>query len=177
MAKATVVHIQHPLPFHFTQARATVAVLVDIIVQQSRNHIVGRSNRMEVSGKMEVDVFHRKNLRITTTSRPAFHTEAGTQRRLAQGHNGFLANLIHTQSQANRHRGLTDTGLVGSDSSHQNQMVFLDFLFINLGEIHLGNMMPVVENMFRVDADHLSNFFNLFERGLPRDFNICFHLF
>lgn len=41
-------------PFAFFQTFTGITRLVDVIVQQCRDHIVGRSNRMEIPRKMQV---------------------------------------------------------------------------------------------------------------------------
>ena len=55
-----------------------------MIVQHCRQQIIGRSDRMEISGKMEIQIIHRHDLGISASCRSAFDAEARPQRRLAQ---------------------------------------------------------------------------------------------
>ena len=96
ITKATVVYIKYTIPQNFFQGKAIILILIHIVIQQSRNHIMGRSNGMEVTGKVQVDFLHRKNLSISTSGCSTFHTETRTQRRLTQCTNCFFANLIKT---------------------------------------------------------------------------------
>ena len=79
VAQAAVIHVQYAFPFDFFQTFTGITRLVDVIVQQCRDHIVGRSNRMEIPRKMQVDVFHRQHLRVSASGSSAFHAEARAQ--------------------------------------------------------------------------------------------------
>ena len=79
VAQAAVIHVQYAFPFDFFQTFTGITRLVDVIVQQCRDHIVGRSNRMEIPRKMQVDVFHRQHLRVSASGSSALHAEAWTQ--------------------------------------------------------------------------------------------------
>ena len=51
-AQGAVVHIEHTPPDNFFQAESVRLMLVDIVIQQSGNHIVSGSNGMEISCEM-----------------------------------------------------------------------------------------------------------------------------
>ena len=65
-AQVAVVHVEHPLPQHFAQREALVAMLVDVVVKQSRYHVVSRGDGMEVTCKVQVDLVHRQHLGMAT---------------------------------------------------------------------------------------------------------------
>ena len=74
-------------------------MLVDVVVQQGGNHVVGGRDGMEISGEVEVDLLHRKDLGIATACSPALHSEAWTERRLTEGQDCFPARLCHTEGE------------------------------------------------------------------------------
>ena len=51
-ARGAVVHIEHTPPDDFFQAESVRLMLVDIVIQQSGNHIVSGSDGMEISCEM-----------------------------------------------------------------------------------------------------------------------------
>ena len=57
---------------------------VDVVVHHRRQQVVGDADSMKVTGEMQVDVFHRQDLRVTAASSAAFHAKARAQTRLAQ---------------------------------------------------------------------------------------------
>ena len=72
---------------------------------------------VEVPGKMQIDVFHRYDLRIATAGSAAFHAEAGAQGRLAQADNGFLTQAIQRIAQADRGSRFAFAGRGGANRS------------------------------------------------------------
>ena len=80
------------------------------VVNEGGQQVVRRGNRVEVSGEMQVDGFHRKYLGITAAGGAALHAEDGAQGGFAQGENGFFPEAVHPLSQGNRSRRFAGTG-------------------------------------------------------------------
>lgn len=57
-AKRTVVDVEHTTPKHFFQSEAFGAMLVEVVVEQRRNHVVRRGDSVEVAGEVEIDLLH-----------------------------------------------------------------------------------------------------------------------
>ena len=57
---------------------------------------MGLFNGRKISCKMEIDVFHRKHLGITTPGGTPFDTENRTQGGLSQYHGCFLTHLVQS---------------------------------------------------------------------------------
>jgi hypothetical protein len=49
--------------------------VVDVVVDQRREQVVRGRDRGEVAGEVQVDVFHRHDLRVTATGGAALHAE------------------------------------------------------------------------------------------------------
>jgi hypothetical protein len=59
---------------------------------------------------MQVDVFHRHDLRVTAAGRATLHSEHRPECRLAQAHDGALAELIERIAETDGGRRLTLAG-------------------------------------------------------------------
>ena len=51
---------------------------MNVIIKKCRQEIVGDANGMQITIKVEVDILHGNNLRVTTACSAAFHTKDGT---------------------------------------------------------------------------------------------------
>ena len=49
--------------------------MVDVVVNEGRQQVVGNTDGMKVTSEVEVDVLHRHHLSVTTTSSSAFDTK------------------------------------------------------------------------------------------------------
>ena len=61
---------------------------------------------VKVSGKVEVDLLHRHDLRVAAPCRASFRPEARAEGRLANGHDGALAELPERVGKSDGRRGL-----------------------------------------------------------------------
>ncbi len=101
---------------------------MDVIVDQCRQQIVRSRYRVHVAGEMQIDIFHRHNLRVAAAGCTAFDTEAGPQGGLTQANHGFLADPSETVTEPDCSCGLAFAGLGWRDTCDQDQ--FSVFLFI-----------------------------------------------
>ena len=94
VTQAAVVHVHHTVPQDLFHGEALILVLVHVVVQQCCNHVMCRCDGMEVAGKMQVDLVHRKNLGVTSSCRSTLHSETRAQRRFTEGTYRVLAYLV-----------------------------------------------------------------------------------
>ena len=80
--------------------------MIDVIVDEGGEYIVRKSDRPEVAGKMQIDIFHRHDLGVPATRRAALHAEHRPECGLAQADHCLLADVIERIPEAHRHRGL-----------------------------------------------------------------------
>ena len=125
IAQRPVVHVHHPAPGHAPRVDAKLVAPIDVVVDHRREQIVGRGNGVEVAGEMQVDVFHRNDLRIAAARRTALHAKARTKRRFAQAHHGLLADAVEAIAQANRRCRLAFARRRRADRRHQNELAVL----------------------------------------------------
>ena len=161
VTQCAVVHVHHALPSDATRIDAEFVTVRNVIVDHRRQQVIGQANRTEVAGKMQIDVFHRHHLRITTTRRAALHAEDRPQARFAQADHRFLADFIQRIAKTNRSRGLAFAGRRRADGRNQNQLAFfLVFQAVDVFERNLGFVMTIRHQMFIGDAELLGNFGN-----------------
>jgi lipoate-protein ligase A len=67
---------------------------MNVIVQHGCQKIVSSSNRVYVTGKMQINIFHGDHLGITPARCSSFNTKTRPQGRFPQSYDGFLANPV-----------------------------------------------------------------------------------
>jgi hypothetical protein len=115
VAQAAVVDVEHPPPGDLAHLEALAVPLLEMVVHQGRQQVVGRRHRMEVPGQVQVEQLHGHHLAVTATRRPPLDAEGGTHGRLAQGERGPLAQVGHGLAQADGGRGLSLAQRGGGD--------------------------------------------------------------
>ncbi len=112
-AQRPVVHVHHPPPGDAARIDIERIAPIDMVVDHRREQIMGRRDRMEIAGEMEVDILHRHDLRIATAGSPALDAEARPERRLAHADDGLLADQIEPVAETDSGRRLALAGRVG----------------------------------------------------------------
>ena len=75
---------------------------------------------MQVAVEVQVDVFHRNDLRVATTGGATLHAKHGAQRGLTQTNRDVLADVLQRITKADRRRGLTFTRGGRAHRRHQD---------------------------------------------------------
>ncbi len=86
---------------------------------------MGRGDGVKITGKMQVDIFHRNHLGMAAASRPALHAKTGAERGLAQANQRLLTDPVQPVTQPDRCGRLTLTGRGRVDRGDQNQLCIL----------------------------------------------------
>ena len=146
-----------------------------MIVNQRRQQRMRRCDRMKITGKMQIHIFHRHNLRIAATSGAALHAKIRPQRRLANADHRFFANPVQTIAKTNRRRRLALASRRRIDRCHQNQLAIRPILQrIDKGLTDLRLVMTKGQKMFTRHAKIAANLLHREFICFPRDFDICF---
>ena len=122
LAQGAVVHIDHAPPGNPAHVKAELVALVDVVVDERRQEIVGECDRGEVTREVQVDVLHWNDLRMAAAGRASLHAEDGPEGRLAQTDDRFLADAVERIAQADRGRGLAFTCGRRGDRRHEDQL-------------------------------------------------------
>ena len=75
LTQRAVVHVQHTTPGDAAGVDPESIAPINVVVDQCGEQIVRGSDGVKVAGKMQIDVFHRHDLRIAATGRTALHAE------------------------------------------------------------------------------------------------------
>ena len=98
-----------------------------------------RCDGVKIAGEMQVDIFHRHNLRIAAARSAALHAKAWAERRLTQSHNRLFANFVQAIAQANRGCGFAFARRGWVNCCDQNQLAVLTvFQCVDVRKRHFG---------------------------------------
>ena len=121
IAERAVVHIQTAFPDDLTSIDVQLIALMDVVVKQGSQQVVCRGDGVEIAGKMQVQVFHRDNLRITAAGGTTLDAEAGAQGGLAQCKQCFFAHVAKGLAETDACRGLALACRCRVDGGYQHQ--------------------------------------------------------
>ena len=152
-AERTVVDVEHASPEYFFESEALGAMLVEVVVEQGRDHVVRGGDGVEVAGEVEIDLLHGQHLGVSAAGCSAFHAEAGAERGFAQGNDRFAADAVESEGESDRNRGLADTGAGGRDRGHEDEATFVRLRFVDEAQGHFRNVFAVLFQVVFVDAD------------------------
>ena len=95
--------------------------MMDVIVNEGRQQVVGNTDGMKVTSEVEVDVLHGYHLSVSTASSSALDTKDRSERRLPQSDNGFFTDSSQSIDQSDRGSGLAFSCWCRRNSCHENQ--------------------------------------------------------
>ena len=150
-AQLAVVHIHAALPGDAPRVDVQRVALLDGVVDHGGQQVVGGADGVDVAGKVQVDVFHRHDLRIAAAGRAALDAEHRAQRRLAQAQHRLFAQGVHGVGQADARRGLALAGRRRADGCHQDQLA-LRAVFLGQAVVDLGFVVAVGDNVLPLQA-------------------------
>ena len=120
-AQGAVVHVDRARPHDAARVDAEGVAVMQLRVEHRRQQVVRARDCVEVAGKVQVDVFHRDDLRISAAGRAALHAEHRTERRLAHRQDRVLAEAPQRLGDAHGDRGLAFTRRGGRDPGDQDE--------------------------------------------------------
>ena len=91
MAEGPIIHVDGTRPGDPALVDAESIAVVDMAIQHGRQQVVRGRNRVEITGKVEVDLLHGDHLRVAATGRPALDAEHRPKGRFPESHDDFLA--------------------------------------------------------------------------------------
>ena len=175
VAQATVVYVQDTLPLDFLQTETRMAILIKMVVEQCRNHVVRRGNGVEIAREMEVDVLHWQDLCVSASRRATLHSETRSERWFAKDRDRLLSDFVQTERQTDGDGSLTDAGLGGRDGGNEDEVVLADALLVDEVERDFGDVATVVEDFIARDAEAFGDVFDFLQRGFSGNFDVSFH--
>ena len=135
ITQLAVIHINNTFPNDPTRVDIQSIALLHMVIDHCRKQHVCRCDRMEITCKMQVDIFHRHHLRITAAGCAALNAHAGSQRRLAQSHDNAFINFGQALGQSYGSSRLAFPCRRRCNSRYQNQLA-RRFIFHAADQIH-----------------------------------------
>ena len=131
-----------------------------MVINHRCQQVVCRADRMEVTGEMQVDVFHRNNLCVSAAGCTALNAEYRAKGWLTKRYHNVLSKLLHSVSQTYGGRGLSFSCRSRVDRCYQNQFSVLFICLLQEIVIDLRFVLSVLLQVFLVNARFLRDFGN-----------------
>ena len=177
MPQGTVIHIHAAFEQDTPGVDSQLVALLDMVVDHCAEQVIGSGNRVHIAGKMQVDVLHRDNLRISAAGGTTLNAEDRAKRRFTQCQYSLFANACHCLTQTNRRSRLALTGRGRIDRGDQHQPSIrvagdLTRQFVRKFCFIFSIKLKVI----RVNADTGGHLRNGKHMRLLSNFDICKHI-
>ena len=146
-----------------------------MIVQHRCQQVVCCADRVEITGKMEVDILHWNDLCISAASCTTFDTKDRSQRRLTKRYSYLFAKTFQSVCQTDRGRGLSFSGWSRVDRGHQNQFSILALGLFQKIVVNLCLIISILLQILLVYACRLCNLTDFQWIRCLCNLNICHH--
>ena len=93
-----------------------------MVVEHGGQQVVGSTDGMEVTGKVQVDILHGDDLSPAAAGSTALNAKDGAERRLAQGHGALDAATTQAVGQTDGRGGLALARRRWVDSGHEDEL-------------------------------------------------------
>ena len=171
VAQRAVVDVHAALPGHPARVDAQRVALVDVVVDQGREGVVGAGNGVEVTGEVEVDLLHRHHLGVAAAGRPALDSHHRAERGLTQRHHGVLPQLCQRVGQADERGGFALAGRCRRYAGDNDQLAGVAGR--DLGDVHLGHVLAVRDERILADPGLCGDVGDGSELVGLGDFDVC----
>jgi hypothetical protein len=94
----------------------------EVRLEERREEVVRRADRVDVACEVEVHVLHRDDLRVAAAGRAALDAEHGAERSLPQAEHRVLADVAETLRERHRRRRLALARLRRRDRRDVDQL-------------------------------------------------------
>ena len=177
VAQGAVVHIHAAFKEDAARVDAQLVALLQMVVQNGAQQVVGRGDGVHVAGEVQIDVLHRDHLRIAAAGSAALDAEYRAQRWLAQGDDGVFADLLHRLAKTDGRGGLALTGRGGVDGGDQHQLaVGTVGQTVEQAVRKFCLIVAVRFQLFRADVKLGSDLGDRLHGALLGDFDVCKHV-
>ena len=175
VAQLTVVHIDDALPSDALNVNTELVALLNVVVEHGGQQVVGSTDGMEVTGKVQVDILHGDDLSPAAAGSTALNAKDGAKRRLAQGHGALDAATAQAVGQTDGRGGLALARRRWVDSGHEDELGLVISRLVEQGIIDLSLVEAVRNQVLNVDAGVLGHLGNRQRRDRTCDFDVSRH--
>ena len=157
-AKLAVVHINAAAPSNSLGVDAKLVALHDVVIDHRGEQVVCGTYRVDIAGKMQVNILHRHYLRIAASTGSALYAEHRTERRLAQRRGGAFPDMPQRIGKPYRSRGLALARGSRCDGGDKNELPLPARTPAQVVKVYLCLEAPIVLKIFFVYIKLLRNF-------------------
>ena len=136
MAQGAVVEVDNAADFDAARVDAEFVAVLQVVVEYGCGEVVCQRDGVEVTGEVQVDVFHRQHLCVSAAGSTAFHAEDGAQGGFAQGKHGWvfaswdvpvflLCQLVDAVGQADARGCFAFAGWGGAHGGDEDELAVL----------------------------------------------------
>jgi len=100
VSQTAIVDVEHAAPGDIFEIESACVALVEMVVDECREHVVRGGDGVEVTRKMEVEEFHRNDLAIAAARSAALNAEGRPERGLTDRDRRALADVLHRLAEA-----------------------------------------------------------------------------
>ena len=157
----TVVHINNAFPNDTARVNIESIALLHMVVYHCRKEHMSRSNSVEVTGEVQVNIFHRNYLGVTATSSATLYAHARTEGRFTQCYDNAFVDFSQALCQADSSGRFTFASRSRGDCSYKNQFTRF-FSFHSTNQVHrqFRFIAAIHFNVFFGNAKFCSHFGN-----------------
>ena len=174
VSECPVVHVHHAPPHDPPHVDIERIAPMNMVVDHRREQIVRAGDRMEIAGKMEVDVLHRHDLRIAAAGRAALGPEARTQAWFAQSQHRPAPGAVERIGEPYRRGRFAFARRRRVDRCDQDQLALAAW-HKEGGEVDLSLEMPIWLDRFGRDPSAGGDGADRLQSCGARDFDIGKH--
>ena len=178
VAQRAIVHVHHALPGDPSHVDIQVVAVVDVVVDERGQEVVGEPDGAEVAGEVQVDVLHGHDLGIATAGCAALHAEDRPERGLAQADHRVLADATQAIAQPHGRRGLALARGRWADRRDEDELG-LGSLWqrIEVGVGDLGLVVAVWLKRIVGDTERRGDVANPIHLRCLGDFDVAWHAY
>ena len=174
--QGAVVHVEGALPVHSERVDRVRVAVEDGGVEERRQQVVGRPDRVDVAREVEVQVLHRDDLREPAAGRAALDAEHRAERWLAQAEQRVLADLPEALRERHGGGGLALPRLGRRNAGHAHELaVGRVAQAVEHPERHLRLVAPVGLELVGLQPGALGDRVDRLKLRLLRDLETALH--
>ena len=117
-----VVHVEAAAPGDRERVETGRVAVVEMRVDERREQVVGRGDRVQVAGEVQVQVLHRHDLRVAAAGCATLHAEDRAERCLAKAEHRLAAERAEPLRERHRRRRLSLARRRGRDRRDVDQL-------------------------------------------------------
>ncbi|CCY96953.1 uncharacterized protein BN514_01331 [Ruminococcus sp. CAG:17] len=174
ITKLTVVHVNASSPGDLSRVDVQLITLEDMVVDHCSKKVVCRTDCMEITGKMKVDILHRNYLCIAAACRTTFDTEYRSKGWLTKSYHNIFSKSLHSICKTYRCSCFSFPGRCRVDSCHKNQFAVFFVCFFQEIIVDLCFVFTILLQIFVINTCFLCNLGNWLHCALLCNLDVTF---